>query len=154
MPQLFSMSSSGSHPQPKDDVRDRATDHPGHLATSITWFIKSDLQTCTGRSRKATRTDETTALSVSNAHGARNGNGELEICPPCNRRAMLVAGLAFVSVVQGWCLPRPAFADNTAVTSSLSRYIKKKKLDIIDTYIPPLLNARAQLIRVGRVMCE
>ena len=44
-------------------------------------------------------------------------------------------------------------AENTAVTASLGRYVKKKKLDRIDSYVAPLLAARDQLIRVGRVMC-
>lgn len=32
--------------------------------------------------------------------------------------------------------------------------MKKKKLERLDTYVPPLLEARGQLIRVGRVMRE
>lgn len=43
-------------------------------------------------------------------------------------------------------------AENAAVTSSLGRYVKRKKLDRIDSYVAPLLNAREQLIRIGRVM--
>lgn len=34
----------------------------------------------------------------------------------------------------------------------LSRYIKKKKLDPIDTYIPTVLQARKQLVKAGTVM--
>jgi hypothetical protein len=44
--------------------------------------------------------------------------------------------------------------DNDAVKAGLSRYIKKKKLERIDTYVAPLLAARDQLVRVGRVMRE
>ena len=43
-------------------------------------------------------------------------------------------------------------AENTAVTASLGRYVKRKKLDRIDSYVAPLLTAREQLIRIGRVM--
>jgi hypothetical protein len=43
-------------------------------------------------------------------------------------------------------------AENAAVTSSLGRYVKRKKLDRIDSYVAPLLTAREQLIRIGRVM--
>jgi hypothetical protein len=45
-------------------------------------------------------------------------------------------------------------AENKEVTKGLKRYIRKKKLDNIDSYIPPLLEAKGQLIRVGRVMRE
>jgi hypothetical protein len=47
-----------------------------------------------------------------------------------------------------------AHADNSAVKAGLSSYIKKKKLERLDTYVPPLLEAKDQLIRVGRVMRE
>lgn len=43
---------------------------------------------------------------------------------------------------------------NPAVTRGLGKYVKKKKLDKIDTYLPPLFLARDQLIRVGRVMLQ
>jgi hypothetical protein len=43
-------------------------------------------------------------------------------------------------------------AENAAVTSSLGRYVKRKKLDRIDSYVAPLLTAREQLVRIGRVM--
>lgn len=33
-------------------------------------------------------------------------------------------------------------------------YVKKKKLDRIETYVAPLIEARGQLIRVGRVMLQ
>jgi hypothetical protein len=52
---------------------------------------------------------------------------------------------------------RPANAplqDNDAIKAGLSRYVKKKKLERIDTYIAPLLEAKGQLVRVGRVMRE
>ena len=51
-------------------------------------------------------------------------------------------------------LPTPAPQDNDAVKAGLNRYVKKKKLERLDTYVPPLLEARGQLIRVGRVMRE
>lgn len=38
--------------------------------------------------------------------------------------------------------------------NQFNRYVKKKKLERLDTYVPPLLEARGQLIRVGRVMRE
>ena len=70
------------------------------------------------------------------------------------RRELLLASACFVSsLLSSSVIVEDAHADNTAVTMSLNKYIKKKKLDRIDTYIPPLLNARSQLIRTGRVMC-
>lgn len=52
-------------------------------------------------------------------------------------------------------LPLPnIIQDNDAVKAGLSRYVKKKKLERIDTYIAPLLEAKGQLVRVGRVMRE
>lgn len=47
----------------------------------------------------------------------------------------------------------PAYAENEAITKGLGKYVKRKKLDRIDTYVPPLFRARDQLIRIGRVMC-
>lgn len=47
-----------------------------------------------------------------------------------------------------------AATENTAVTAGLSKYVKKKKLDRIDTYLAPLIEAKGQLIRVGRVMLQ
>ena len=47
----------------------------------------------------------------------------------------------------------PAHAENEAITKGLGKYVKRKKLDRIDTYVPPLFRARDQLIRIGRVMC-
>jgi hypothetical protein len=45
-------------------------------------------------------------------------------------------------------------AANDAVQAGLSKYVKKKKLDRIDTYLAPLIEAKGQLIRVGRVMLQ
>ena len=50
------------------------------------------------------------------------------------------------------CCP-PAYAENEAITKGLGKYVKRKKLDRIDTYVPPLFRARDQLILIGRVMC-
>ena len=44
-----------------------------------------------------------------------------------------------------------AHADNPAVQRGLSMYVKKKKLDKIDSYLPPLFLAKEQLIRVNRI---
>jgi hypothetical protein len=55
------------------------------------------------------------------------------------------------------CIGAPADAwagGNPAVTRGLGKYVKKKKLDKIDTYLPPLFLARDQLVRVGRVMLQ
>ena len=60
--------------------------------------------------------------------------------------AIATSGLAAVAL--------PAFADNAAVTGSLSRYVKRKRTESIETYVPPVLAARDQLIRVGRIMRE
>lgn len=68
------------------------------------------------------------------------------------RRAALGAALA--AVAAPWLLSDAALADNDAVKAGLSKYVKKKKLERIDTYIAPLLEARDQLIRVGRVMLQ
>jgi len=46
----------------------------------------------------------------------------------------------------------PARADNPAVQRGLSVYVKKKKLDRIDSYLPPLFLAKEQLVRVERIV--
>eukprot|EP00890_Picochlorum_soloecismus_P001367 jgi/Picsp_1/2230/NSC_05694-R1_hypothetical protein CHLNCDRAFT_58696 [Chlorella variabilis] len=48
----------------------------------------------------------------------------------------------------------PAYAENEAITRGLGKYVKRKKLDRIDSYVPPLFRARDQLIRIGRVMLQ
>lgn len=68
------------------------------------------------------------------------------------RRAALAAALA--GAAAPWLLTGAALAENEAVKAGLNRYVKKKKLERLDTYVPPLLEARGQLIRVGRVMLQ
>ena len=41
-----------------------------------------------------------------------------------------------------------------AVQAGLAKYVKRKRMDRVDTYLPPLLQARDQLVRIGRVMRE
>lgn len=68
--------------------------------------------------------------------------------PPLLRRNLLAALAALA-------LAGPArAAENGAVTASLGRYVKRKKLDAIDSYVAPLLAAQDQLVRIGRVMGE
>jgi hypothetical protein len=43
---------------------------------------------------------------------------------------------------------------NPDVVRGLGKYVKKKKLDKIDTYLPPLFLARDQLVRVERVSLQ
>ena len=61
--------------------------------------------------------------------------------------------LAVVSLAANvlWCTPARA-AENEAVKRGLSQYVKKKKLDRIDSYLPPLFLAKEQLIRVNRIV--
>ncbi|KAG7668913.1 hypothetical protein KSW81_003925 [Nannochloris sp. 'desiccata'] len=67
------------------------------------------------------------------------------------RRDLLLTVAA--SALATLAFPRESCAaENAAVTSSLGRYVKRKKLDRIDSYVAPLLTAREQLIRIGRVM--
>ncbi|KAL4437306.1 hypothetical protein ABPG75_004445 [Micractinium tetrahymenae] len=68
------------------------------------------------------------------------------------RRSALAAALA--GAAAPWLFSGAALADNEAVKAGLNRYVKKKKLERLDTYVPPLLEARGQLIRVGRVMLQ
>lgn len=48
--------------------------------------------------------------------------------------------------------PSWALASNDKVTVGLQKYMKKKRVDSIDSYVPTLLNARAELIRLDRIM--
>ncbi|PRW45473.1 autophagy-related 16 [Chlorella sorokiniana] len=68
------------------------------------------------------------------------------------RRSALAAALA--AAAAPWLASGPALADNDAVKAGLAKYVKKKKLERLDSYVPPLLAARDQLIRIGRVMLQ
>jgi hypothetical protein len=89
---------------------------------------------------------------LSSPLSARSGAIDVEKPRQRQRRSFLLSLAAAVGV-GGALLPLPSHAANEAVTAGLSKYIKQKKLDGIDTYVPPLLNAKDQLVRVGRVMC-
>ncbi len=52
-----------------------------------------------------------------------------------------------------WCAPCRQ-AENEAVTRGLNKYIRRKKYDDIESYLPPLLAARGQLIRSGYILGE
>ena len=63
--------------------------------------------------------------------------------------------LAVSPALAAFVLSLPAqAAENKAVVRGLAKYIKKKQLDPLVTYVPLLLEARDQLIRTGRVMGE
>lgn len=67
-----------------------------------------------------------------------------------DRRSTLLAGLGALVLS-----PSPAAAAaNEAVTAGLSKYIRQKKLDRVDSYAAPLLEAQDQLVRIGRIMRE
>jgi len=70
------------------------------------------------------------------------------------RGSLAVVSLAAVASLAAnvlWCTPARA-AENEAVKRGLSKYVKKKKLDRIDSYLPPLFLAKEQLIRVNRIV--
>ena len=70
------------------------------------------------------------------------------------RGSLAVVSLAAVASLAAnvlWCTPARA-AENEAVKRGLSQYVKKKKLDRIDSYLPPLFLAKEQLIRVNRIV--
>lgn len=63
-------------------------------------------------------------------------------------RVALLSALAGLALLPDF----PARADNPAVQRGLSVYVKKKKLDRIDSYLPPLFLAKEQLVRVERIV--
>jgi hypothetical protein len=67
------------------------------------------------------------------------------------RELLLTIATSTLAILASPVSPANA-AENAAVKSSLGRYVKRKKLDRIDSYVAPLLTAREQLIRMGRVM--
>lgn len=69
------------------------------------------------------------------------------------RRALCVFLGVSISLT-GQPVVSAATGGNPAITRGLGKYVKKKQLDKIDTYLPPLFLARDQLIRVGRVMLQ
>lgn len=61
-------------------------------------------------------------------------------------QSLLAAALTMQS------LPSLAAEEASTGARGLPRYIKKKKLDPIDTYIPTVLQARKQLVKAGTIM--
>lgn len=86
-------------------------------------------------------------------HRQQQQQNQQSVCHPATRRCLLaaVAAAAAVAIAPS---PPAAAAGNEAVVRGLDKYVKKKQLDPLDTYVPLLLEARDQLIRTGRVMCE
>jgi hypothetical protein len=75
--------------------------------------------------------------------------------PSVARRDLMLAASALLASLPSLAQPAAAAAaGNDAVTAGLKRYVRKKKLDAIDSYLAPLLNAKDQLVRVGRVMLQ
>ena len=52
----------------------------------------------------------------------------------------------------GCCLQGEGSDTSSQQPRGFSRYVKKRKLDPLDTYIPSLLQARLQLEAAGKVM--
>lgn len=71
-----------------------------------------------------------------------------QLCP--SRRIAAQALLTAAFALHG--LPGLAVEESNSGARGLSRYIKKKKLDPIDTYLPTVLQARKQLLKAGTVM--
>lgn len=79
--------------------------------------------------------------------------GETDRDTTTTRRGAVVSLLALAAVpTVGLLSALPARAENDAVKRGLSQYVKKKKLDRIDSYLPPLFLAKEQLIRVNRIV--
>lgn len=79
------------------------------------------------------------------------GQDSMGVSMKLTKRGLLVSSLIGFLISRG---SECHAAENPAVTRGLSKYVKKKKLDKIDSYLPPLFLARDQLIRVGRVMLQ
>lgn len=71
----------------------------------------------------------------------------------CDRRTALMSAATAIFTLAD-VQASLAVESNPAVTAGLNKYIKKKKLDSIDTYVPQLLEARNQLVRTERVMIQ
>lgn len=69
-------------------------------------------------------------------------------------RRSAVLGAAALAAVVPLVSPLPAAAENDAVTRGLSKYIKRKKYEDIESYLPPLVAARGQLIRSGYLLAQ
>ncbi|KAI8102227.1 hypothetical protein M9435_005833 [Picochlorum sp. BPE23] len=89
--------------------------------------------------------------SISASAEPEAGQESMDVSMKLTKRGLLVSSLiSFLTSRGSECRA----AENPAVTRGLSKYVKKKKLDKIDSYLPPLFLARDQLIRVGRVMLQ
>lgn len=89
--------------------------------------------------------------SISASVEPEAGQESMDVSMKLTKRGLLVSSLiSFLTSRGSECRA----AENPAVTRGLSKYVKKKKLDKIDSYLPPLFLARDQLIRVGRVMLQ
>lgn len=72
--------------------------------------------------------------------------------PSSDRRSVMQYMLTTVLGVSSMPFRAAAEEATDSGNRGLSRYIKKKKLDPIDTYIPTVLQARKQLVKAGTVM--
>jgi hypothetical protein len=71
------------------------------------------------------------------------------------RKAFMLVGSVLGGTWTWTCADANASSGgNPDVVRGLGKYVKKKKLDKIDTYLPPLFLARDQLVRVERVSLQ
>lgn len=78
----------------------------------------------------------------------RAGDVEISTRRGALHRLASLSALAGLALLPGFS----ARADNPAVQRGLNVYVKKKKLDRIDSYLPPLFLAKEQLVRVQRIV--
>ncbi|KAI3424820.1 hypothetical protein D9Q98_008206 [Chlorella vulgaris] len=104
------------------------------------------------RHQKTRRQARTAAAAAQDPSPACERSDKAAQQPQLPRRTALAA--AFAVAATEWLVAGTAHAANEAVTSGLNKYVKRKKLERLDTYIAPLLEAKGQLVRVGRVMLQ
>jgi hypothetical protein len=66
------------------------------------------------------------------------------------RRSILISTSTLLGVAS-WTIAGSASAELNFFERGLSKYIKKKRLDPLDTYVPVVLEARDQLLEAGNV---
>lgn len=126
----------------------RGISNPSHISPTD----GSPAPSAWSRAGLSTRRRALSTDSLDVRHGA-DASDSVQAAGAATRRAAtgsLVLGLLTVGMVSTSPFPACA-AENPAVTRGLNAYVKKKKLDTIDSYLPPLFLAKEQLIRVIRI---
>ena len=111
-----------------------------------------------GRQRASSSSSQRIVASINPSSSSSLDNGREIKDALMSRRKTFVLVSSVLGGTWTWSLTcadaNASSGGNPDVVRGLGKYVKKKKLDKIDTYLPPLFLARDQLVRVERVSLQ